>query len=82
MVIDVRNMKEHTQEIADRVSLSVPVLLDDKEVSRENYGISATPTTFIVDRSGKAMFKHIGYEEGHEAMLEREIQLLLNRKPT
>ena len=60
----------------------MPVLLDDQEISREKYGVFATPTTFIVDQYGRAIFKHIGYVEGEEVMLEREIELLLKREAT
>ena len=82
MIVDVRNLKDRTQKIADNALLSVPILLDDQEISGEKYGVFATPTTFIVDQYGRAIFKHIGYVEGHEKMLEREIELLLARETT
>jgi len=60
----------------------MPVLLDTEGLSADKYRVFATPTTLIVDQSGKTIFRHIGYEEGHERMLEREIELLLDRKAT
>jgi thiol-disulfide isomerase/thioredoxin len=81
LLVDVRNLKDQTKEMADNASLSMPVLLDEEKISREKYNVRATPTTVIIDRSGKAVFRHVGYGEGEEKMLEREIELLLKRAP-
>ena len=82
ILIDVRNMKEQTGKMVEDESLTMPVLLDGEGISRELYGVYATPTTFIVDQAGRAIFKHIGYGEGQEVMLETEIELLLERGTT
>ena len=79
MIIDVRNMKEQTLELAEEYHLSLPVLLDDKDLSHQTYKIVYTPTTFIVDRLGRAVFIHVGFAPGQETMLEKEIHLLLER---
>jgi hypothetical protein len=72
-------MKEQTSKMVEDESLTMPVLLDSEGISREKYGIYATPTTIIVDQAGSAIFRHIGYGEGQEVMFEREIDLLLER---
>jgi peroxiredoxin len=79
VIIDVRNMRERTLELAEEYELTVPVLLDDKDISHEVYGTVFTPTTFILDRKGRAVFRHVGFAEGQEEMLEKEIHLLLER---
>lgn len=79
ILIDVRNLKEMTIETVKDQSLSMPVLLDTEDVSSDMYGVYATPTTFIVDRNGRAIFKHVGFGQGQEAMFEREIDMLLER---
>ena len=82
LVVDASNRQELTQMISDEASLSLPVLLDDEDISGEAYGVFATTTTFIVDTTGKIIFKHIGYRPGEEHMLEKEIQLVLDRSTT
>jgi hypothetical protein len=72
-------MKERTLELAEEYELTVPVLLDDKDISHQVYEIVYTPTTFILDRRGRAVFRHVGFTEGQESMLEKEIRLLLER---
>lgn len=82
LVIDASNRKELTERMIAEASLTVPVLLDEEDISGETYGVFATPTTFVVDTAGRIMFKHIGYGPGMEGMLQREVALLLERGTT
>jgi peroxiredoxin len=82
LVIDASNRRELTEEMVAEASLTVPVLLDDQDISGEAYGVFATPTTFVVDTAGRIIFKHIGYGPGMEGMLQREVALLLERQAT
>ncbi len=82
MVVDVTGRKELMEKVIADAAFTAPVLLDSTELSRKEYNVLATPTTYIVDPSGKMIFKHIGYGPGMEKMLEREIDLLLGRKTT
>jgi hypothetical protein len=82
IVVDASNREEMTRDVASEISLSLPVLLDDKDVSHDKYELYATPTTLIVDSRGRIVFKHVGFAEGMEGTLKREIELLLQREPT
>jgi len=82
LVIDVTGRKDATQKVATEIAYKAPVLLDDKEFARKAYSILGTPTTYIVDPSGRMIFKHVGYGPGMEKVLEQEIDLLLARKTT
>jgi thiol-disulfide isomerase/thioredoxin len=82
VVIDVTGRKELTDKVAAEASYKAPVLLDDKGFSRSEYKIMATPTTFVVDQSGRMVFKHVGYSPGMERMYEKEIEMLLAIKTT
>ena len=79
LVVDVKNMEERTAELVSEYNLTLPVLLDDQDVSHQVYGVVYTPTTFLIDRRGRAVFRHVGFAEGQETMLEKEIALLLER---
>lgn len=79
LVVDASNRRDETQEIITENAISIPVLLDGDDVAGESYGVFATPTTFIVDGDGLIIFKHLGYTEGMESMLEKEVSLLLTR---
>ena len=61
------------------VPVTALVLLDDKRLAYDVFGIVGTPTTLIVDSEGRAVFKHIGYAEHMNDMLSSEIDALLER---
>jgi thiol-disulfide isomerase/thioredoxin len=44
-----------------RMSITYPVVLDDGAVAGAYGGVNAIPTTFIVDRKGNLVTKHVGY---------------------
>jgi hypothetical protein len=41
------------------------------------FGVSAFPTSLLVDREGRVMYAHVGFELGDEQKLEEEIRSLL-----
>lgn len=49
----------------------------DQAVARKVYKVQAFPTSFLVDRSGRVMYYHLGFSEGDEKQLEKEILSLL-----
>jgi len=50
---------------------------ESEEVVRANFGVDLFPTSFLVDKEGKVRRCHIGFEEGDEGKLEKEIVELL-----
>jgi peroxiredoxin len=64
-------------DVAAKLGLRFPVLLDtDKKVSRL-YDMSAMPATIVIDRDGKVRFIHRGYRDGVEKTYEQQIRDLL-----
>ena len=49
----------------------------DGDVAGGLYKVRAYPSSFLIDREGKVMFFHLGFEPGDEEHLEEEIQSLL-----
>ncbi|HSO21282.1 MAG TPA: TlpA disulfide reductase family protein [Chondromyces sp.] len=49
----------------------------DLEVADRLYRVIAYPSSFLIDRDGKVMYYHLGFEAGDEEHLEEEIQSLL-----
>jgi cytochrome c biogenesis protein CcmG/thiol:disulfide interchange protein DsbE len=45
----------------DKAKITYPVVVGDGKLADAYGGIDAIPTTFIVDRKGKILTKHIGY---------------------
>ena len=49
----------------------------DAEVVQSVYKVSGYPTSFLINRAGKIMYFHNGFEEGDEKKIEEEIKSLL-----
>jgi peroxiredoxin len=47
------------------------------DVVRSVFGVRVFPTSYLIDRDGRIMFYHLGFEEGDEEKLEKEILQLL-----
>jgi len=64
-------------ELATRLGVKFPVLLDtDKKASRL-YDMSAMPATVVIDRDGRVRYIHRGYRDGFEKTYELQIRELL-----
>jgi peroxiredoxin len=64
-------------DLATKLGLKFPVLLDtDKTVSRL-YDLGTMPTSVLVDRNGRVRFVHNGYVAGYEDLYEKQIRELL-----
>jgi peroxiredoxin len=50
---------------------------DESEVVEKVFGVMGYPSTFIVDRQGRIMYYHFGFDEGDEKAIEREVLSLL-----
>jgi len=75
--VNVDDDVRHAGDVAARLGLKFPVLLDtDKAVSRL-YDLSTMPSTVLVDRDGKVRYLHRGYLSGVEADYDRQIRELL-----
>ncbi len=49
----------------------------DDEVVRAVFGVRGFPTSFLVDRDGMIRYYHLGFEEGDEDTIAKEIESLL-----
>ena len=64
-------------DLAAKLGLKFPVLLDsDKKVSR-SYDMSAMPATLLIDRDGRVRHIHQGYRDGVEKTYEEQVRTLL-----
>jgi cytochrome c biogenesis protein CcmG/thiol:disulfide interchange protein DsbE len=50
---------------------------DDAEVVRSVFQVTSFPTSFLIDREGRILFYHLGFEAGDEEKLATEIERVL-----
>ena len=75
--VNVDDDPSKAAEVATKLGVTFPVLLDaDKRVSKL-YDLNTMPSTVVIDRDGKMRFLHRGYRAGTEAEYEQTIRGLL-----
>jgi peroxiredoxin len=50
-----------------QVSVSFPILFDQKNIVAEQFGVQGMPSSVFVDRAGNVRYVHRGYQPGDEA---------------
>jgi peroxiredoxin len=50
---------------------------DEPTVVRDTLGVEGFPTSYIVDRKGRILYRHLGFDEGDEKTIEEEVKRLL-----
>ena len=70
---------EKGRKLVEKNGLSFPVLLNEAEndVVYGVYRSEGNPSTFLIDREGRILSYHLGYEEGDDVEYEQEIADLL-----
>jgi peroxiredoxin len=63
-------------EFAREYSLTYPVMLDNGKAS-SSYRVGSIPTSFMIDKNGRMVSKHIGYDPDLLESLSKEIETLL-----
>ena len=64
-------------DVAAKLGVTFPVLLDTDKAVSKLYDPSTMPSTVIIDRDGKVRYFHRGYLAGYEDNYEKQIRELL-----
>jgi peroxiredoxin len=75
--VNVDEDSSKAADVAAKLGITFPVLLDaDKSVSKL-YDLSTMPSTVLIDRDGRVRYVHRGYLAGYEDAYEKQIRELL-----
>jgi peroxiredoxin len=75
--VNIDDDPRNAMNVAQKLKVSFPVLLDtDKKVSKL-YDLSDMPSTVLIDRDGRVRYIHRGFRDGEEADYDLHIRGLL-----
>jgi peroxiredoxin len=60
-----------------KIPVSFPVLFDSSKKVSDMYGVSAMPTTYLLDRDGNLRYLHKAYKPGYEHKYAKQIKALV-----
>ncbi len=80
VVVDGKRQTDLAKKFIEKHGLTYTTLEngeDDAEVAVNTFLVSGYPTSFIIDREGRVMYSHLGFEAGDEEHIAEEIESLL-----
>jgi len=80
IAINVESEKADAEKFLGKTPVSFPILFDPDNKVSGSYGVSAMPTTFLVDRQGRLRWQHRAYKPGDEAKYIEQIRAMLREK--
>jgi cytochrome c biogenesis protein CcmG/thiol:disulfide interchange protein DsbE len=69
--------KDGISSFASDLGAQFPLIWDENKSIATKWQPKSMPTTFVVDRKGTVRFVHLGYHDGEETEIEREVKSLL-----
>jgi len=69
--------KTGIQDFGSNYGAKFPIGWDDKKEIAGKWQPKSMPSSFVVDRKGVVRFAHLGYHDGDEVELEKQIKTLL-----
>jgi thiol-disulfide isomerase/thioredoxin len=66
---------EVVKKFVKQLGVNYPIVIGNEKVAEAYGGIYGIPTTFVIDRQGRIVSQHIGYDD--KATFEKEVQSLL-----
>lgn len=78
-VESMRDTERATKFIAEQ-GLTYPCLENgegDAEFVRKTFQVTSHPTSFLIDGQGRILYVHVGFGEGDEEKLAKEIERVL-----
>jgi peroxiredoxin len=73
LAVSVDREPKDAEEYAAGQKLRFPVLLDSHEKMADNYGVYSIPTMFVIDKNGRIVYGHSGYNATMEYRLASEL---------
>ncbi len=80
VVVDGKRMTDLATKFIEKNGLTYTALEngeDDAEVVKSLFLVQSYPTSFLIDRDGRVVYSHLGFEPGDEEHLAEEIESLL-----
>lgn len=80
VAVDGKRQTDLAQKFIEKHGLTYTALEngeDEAEIVKNLFKVQGYPTSFLIDREGRIMFSHIGFEAGDEEHLAEDIERLL-----
>ncbi len=80
VVVDGKRQTDLAKKFIEKHGLTYTALEngeDEAEIVKSLFKVQGYPTSFLIDREGRVMYSHLGFEAGDEEKIAKEIESLL-----
>lgn len=77
VAVDVTADTKGAVEFRDVSGLTFSMVAGDREAALRDWGVGATPSSFLIDRAGKIVSYNGGFRKGDENSLDEEIAIVI-----
>ena len=80
IAVETKGQTERAAKFIEENGLTYTMLENgegDADVATTTFDVIYHPSSFLIDRNGKVMYYHLGFEAGDEEKIEKEIKTLL-----
>jgi thiol-disulfide isomerase/thioredoxin len=81
VAVNVESDPTDAERFLAKVPVSFPIAYDHDNVVSGKYGVSAMPTTLILDRKGRVRWLHRAYKPGDEDEYLNQVRAMLREAP-
>lgn len=78
IAVNLDQEQELAQKFIAEMKPAFRVEMKDGAKLAEQFGVDTMPTSYIIDRNGKALARHKGFHDGKRAVYEKELVELLS----
>jgi peroxiredoxin len=73
LAISIDDSPEPAQSAAAALKIPFPVLLDADSSVAGAYGVESIPMLFVIDKTGKVAYSHVGFDVGIDFLLAQQL---------
>ena len=79
VAVEAMHDTERATKFIEKTGLTYTLLEDHEEdgIVGNLFDVHSFPTSYLIDREGRVMYFHLGFEEGDEKEIEEQIKTLL-----
>ena len=78
--VETTNRPELAKMWVADMKATFPIVTDELKMARSIFQLKGVPTNILIDRKGRAIFRHLGFSPGDEKILEAEVEYLVGLK--
>ena len=80
IAVNVDAKQEDAKKFLAQVQGNFKILYDSNGLTPKLYGVKGMPTSYLIDKTGRVVFEHQGFNQSKTNLIEKEIEKLIEAK--